>query len=162
MDLSKLSTGDKIIGVSGVLLLIFSFFPWLGFSYAGFSESRSAWTFTLCWIAVLLGVAMVVLVALKAAGKDMPKVGTITWNQILAVAAIVVFGLIVIKVIAGPGTSGVDISGTGINKDRKIGIFLGLAASIGLIVGSIMNLRESGEMPGALGGSKSGDAPPAA
>ncbi len=33
MDLNKLSLGDKIIAVSGILLLIFSFFPWLGFSY---------------------------------------------------------------------------------------------------------------------------------
>lgn len=161
MDLSKLSTGDKVVGVSGIALLIFSFFPWLGFSYRGFSESRSAWTFTLAWIAVIIGVAMVVLVVLKATGKDMPKIGNITWNQVLAIAAILVFALIAIKLITGPGTNGVDISGTGVSKDRKIGIFLGLAASIGLVVGSVMNLREAGEMPGAIGGTKGGDAPPA-
>ena len=55
MDIKRLNTGEKVIGVSGILLLIFSFFPWLGFSYAGFSASKSAWTFTVCWIAVVLG-----------------------------------------------------------------------------------------------------------
>jgi hypothetical protein len=163
MDLSKLSTGDKVTGVSGILLLIFSFFPWLGFSVGSFSESRGAWSFTLLWLAVLIGVILVVLVALKAFGTELPKVGNITWNQIMGIAAIVVFALIAIKLIAGPSTHGVSLSGTGVSKDRKIGIFLGLAASIGLVVGSVMNLRESGEMPPALGGTKSGgDTPPTA
>ena len=47
VDINRLNTGEKVIGISGILLLIFSFFPWLGFSFAGFSESKSAWTFTL-------------------------------------------------------------------------------------------------------------------
>ncbi|MFI5047915.1 MAG: hypothetical protein ACHQIG_12690 [Acidimicrobiia bacterium] len=161
MDLSKLSTGDKVIGVSGILLLIFSFFPWLGFSVGSFSASKSAWSFTLLWFAVIIGVALVVLVVLKATGTELPKVGNITWNQIMSVAAIVVFGFILIKLIAGPGTGGVSLAGTGVSKDRKIGVFLGLAASIGLVVGSVMNLREAGEMPGKLGGAKGGDTPPA-
>ena len=48
MDLNRLSTGDKVTGVSGIVLLISSFFPWLGFSYDGgsfgsASASKSAW-----------------------------------------------------------------------------------------------------------------------
>lgn len=160
MDINKLNTGEKVIGVSGVLLLIFSFFPWLGFSVSGFSASKSAWTFTLCWIAVVLGVLMAAYVIAKAAGVDVPGLGTVKWAHILLGVAIVVFLFILIKVIVGPSTGGVDISGTGVSKDRKIGIFLGLLASIGLVAGAYLNAKETGDLPGSLGGSSGGTAPP--
>jgi hypothetical protein len=157
MDLNRLSTGDKVIGVSGILLFIFSFFPWLGFSFGGFSESRSAWTFTLCWIAVILGVALVIYVILRMQGVNLPTLGSITWNQVALGVAILAAVLILIKIITGPGTGGVDISGTGIDKERKIGIFLGFIASLGLVAGAFLNLKESDELPGR---SSSGDAAP--
>ena len=62
--------------------------------------------------------------------------------------AILVAVLILIKIITGPGTSGVDISGTGIDKERKIGIFLGFLASLGLVGRRVMNLKEADEIPG--------------
>jgi hypothetical protein len=162
LDINRLNTGEKVIGVSGILLLIFSFFPWLGFSYAGFSASKSAWTFTLCWIAVVLGVLMAGLVIAKAAGVDVPELGNVKWAHILLGVAIVVFVFILIKVIVGPSTNGVDISGTGVSKDRKIGIFLGLLASIGLVAGAYLNAKETGDLPGSLGGAAGGSAPPPA
>lgn len=160
MDLSKLSLGDKIIAVSGILLLIFSFFPWLGFSFGSFSASGSAWKFTLCWLAVLLGVACVVSVVLKMQGVKLPELGSVTWPQIVLGIAVVAFLFILIKVIAGPGTGGVDISGSGVTKTRKVGIFLGLASSIGLVVGAYLNVKEAGDLPGALGGKKGDGATP--
>ncbi|HEU5307002.1 MAG TPA: hypothetical protein VFW97_06725, partial [Acidimicrobiia bacterium] len=149
------------IGVSGVLLLIFSFFPWLGFSYGGFSASKSAWTFTLCWLAVILGVLMAGYVIAKAAGVDLPELGNLRWAHVLLGVAIVAFVFILIKVIVGPSTGGVDISGTGVSKDRKIGIFLGLLASIGLVAGAYLNAKETGDLPGSLGrGTAGGSTPP--
>jgi hypothetical protein len=160
LDINRLNTGEKVIGISGILLLIFSFFPWLGFSYAGFSASKSAWTFTLCWLAVVLGVLMAGYVIAKAAGVDMPELGNVRWAHILLGVAIVVFLFILIKLIVGPSTGGVDISGTGVSKDRKIGIFLGLLASIGLVAGAYLNAKETGDLPGSIGGAKGGSAPP--
>lgn len=160
MDINKLNTGEKVMGVSGILLFVFSFFPWLGFSYGGFSASKSAWNFTLCWIAVVLGVVIAGLVIAKAAGVEVPALGSVKWAHIFLGVTSVVFLLIVIKLIAGPSTGGVSISGTGVSKDRKIGIFLGLLASAGLVVGSYLNAKETGDLPGALGGSKGGSAPP--
>lgn len=159
MDINRLNTGEKVIGVSGVLLLIFSFFPWLGFSYAGFSASKSAWTFTLCWLAVVLGVLMAGYVIAKAAGVEMPELGNVKWAHILLGVAVVAFVFILIKVIVGPSTGGVSLAGTGVSKDRKIGIFLGLIASIGLVAGAFLNAKETGDLPGSLGGAK-GDATP--
>src|SRR5215218_10976893 len=83
VDINRLNTGEKVIGISGILLLIFSFFPWLGFSYAGFSASKSAWTFTLCWLAVVLGVLMAGYVIAKAAGVDLPELGSVRWAHVL-------------------------------------------------------------------------------
>jgi len=162
LDINKLNTGEKVIGVSGILLLVFSFFPWLGFSYAGFSASKSAWTFTLCWLAVVLGVLMAGYVIAKAAGVDLPDLGNLKWAHVLLGVAVVVFLFILIKLIVGPGTNGVDISGTGVSKDRKIGIFLGLIASIGLLAGAYLNAKETGDLPGALGGSSAPPPPPTA
>ena len=160
MDLSKLSLGDKIIAVSGILLLIFSFFPWLGFSYGPFSASGSAWKFTLCWLAVVLGVLCVVYVVLKMQGVKLPELGSVTWGQVVLGVAIVAFVFILIKVIAGPGTGGVNLSGSGVSKERKIGIFLGLISSAGIVAGAFLNVREAGELPGSLGGKKEGGATP--
>ena len=160
MDINKLNTGEKVIGVSGILLLVFSFFPWLGFSYAGFSASKSAWNFTLCWIAVVLGVALAGLVIAKAAGVELPDPGSVRWAHILLGVAALVFLLILIKVIVGPSTGGVNLAGTGVSKDRKIGIFLGLLASIGLVGGAYLNAKETGDLPGMLGGAKGGSVPP--
>jgi hypothetical protein len=160
VDINKLNTGEKVIGVSGILLLVFSFFPWLGFSYAGFSASKSAWTFTLCWIAVVLGVALAGLVIAKAAGVDVPELGSLKWAHIILGVAVLIALLILIKLIVGPSTGGVDISGSGVSKDRKIGIFLGLLASIGLVAGAYLNAKETGDLPGALGGASGGSTPP--
>ena len=160
MDLNKLTLGDKIIAVSGILLLIFSFFPWLGFDFGPVSASGSAWDFTLCWLAVVLGVLCVVYVVLKMQDVKLPDLGSVTWGQVVLGLAIVAFVFILIKVIVGPSTGGVELAGTGVSKERKIGIFLGLIASAGLVVGAYLNVKEAGELPGTLGGSKGGGTTP--
>jgi hypothetical protein len=160
VDINKLNTGEKVIGVSGVLLLVFSFFPWLGFSSGPFESSSSAWSFTLCLVAVIIGALMAGLVIAKAAGMDVPELGNVKWAHILLGAAIVVFLFILIKVIVGPSTHGVDVGNFGVSKERKIGIFLGLLASIGLVAGAYLNAKETGDLPGPLAGGTGGAAPP--
>jgi len=154
MDLSKLSRGDQVIGASGIALLIFSFFSWLGVKVGSGSvsaeASKSAWGFTLTLFAVLIGIAMVVVVVLKMQGVSIPKPGNFTWGQVLLVAGAVVFAFVIIKVIAG--VSGVP-SGVGISKTRKIGAYLGVLASAGLLVGGFFKFQED---------KAGGGAPPAA
>ena len=112
MDLSKLTPGDQVIGISGIVLLLFSFFSWLGATVsvgarglAGFSASGSdnAWGFTLTLIAVLIGLVLVAYVVAKAAGVEIPdKFGSVTLAQILLGLAAVAFLFVLIKIIAGP------------------------------------------------------------
>ena len=163
MDLNKLTNGDKIIGISGVLLLIFSFFKWLGYDVGPFTASQSAWSFTILLIAVILGIAVTALVVMKAAGVKLPELGGVTWNQVILGVCALIFLLILIKIIAGPSAHGLDLGSAGVSKSRKIGIFLGLIASAGMVVGAFLNAKESGELPPQLGGAKGGgSAPPTA
>ena len=111
MDLNKLSRGDQVIGVSAIVLFIFSFFNWLGFTgKAGLvtaSVSWSAWHFTITLLAVLLGLVMLAYVVLKALGVEIPaKFGNVTLAQILLGVAAVAFLFVLIKVIAGPNVPG--------------------------------------------------------
>ena len=59
-----------------------------------------------------------------------------------------------------PEHGGVD-TGYGVSKERKIGIFLGLLASLGLVAGGYLKAKEAGELPGSLGGAKGGRHRPA-
>lgn len=158
MDLNKLTTGDKVIGVSGIVLFIASFFKWLGLKFEGGEVlgqrvsgdigSKSGWGFTLTLIAVLIGIALVVLVALKASDAKLPNLGGVSWAQIMLGAAAVAFIFVLIKLIAGFDTSGVS----GLESTRKIGIFIGIIASAGLVAGAWLNFQ----MDKARGSSSAG------
>jgi hypothetical protein len=156
MDISKLSRGDQIIGVSGIALFIFSFFKWLGYSFkssavpTGFNASYGAWSFTLCWLAVIIGIALVAYVALKAAGVKLPDLGGVTWAQVVLGLAAVALLFVLIKLVAGPSSHGVDLGAAGISKSRKIGIFLGLIASAGLTAGAFLNFQAEKGGGGAM------------
>ncbi len=141
MDLSKLTTGDKVVGVSGIVLFIFSFFSWLGVditigglgSYG--SSSASAWSFNLPLLAVLLGVLAVVAVVLKAAGVAVPEMGMTHGMRQLVIGA-VALAFVLIKTVVG-------ISGLpdGISTTRGIGLWVGLIACIGLTVGGYLTMQ---------------------
>jgi hypothetical protein len=157
VDLTKLTMGDKVIAGSGIALFIFSFFNWLGVEVNNgpfnASESKSGWGFTLTLIAILIGIAMVVLVALKAFGVDLPALGSVTWGLVLLVMGSVAFVFVLIKVIVGPNLgNAADIPG--VDKTRGIGIFLGLIATAGLAAGGYLRFKEDK--------AGSGSAPPPA
>ncbi len=155
MDLSKLTTGDQVVGVSGIVLFIFSFFDWLGVdaTFGGVSTygGASAWSFTLPLLAVLLGVLAVVGVVLKAAGVAMPEMGMTHGLRQLVIGA-VALAFVLIKTVVGINVPGV--AGDGLSETRGIGLWVGLIACIGLTVGGYLTMQ----------GEKSGGSsmPPAA
>lgn len=154
MDLARLTMGDRVIGISGIVLFIASFFDWLGAKVDQgpfeVSDAKSGWGFTLTLIAILIGIAMVVLVSLKAFDVKLPEMsGQLTWGAILLIMGVVAFVFVLIKLIAGPnlGEAG-DISG--VEKTREIGIFIGLVATAGLAVGGYLRFQEDkGTSPAA-------------
>lgn len=75
MDLSKLSTGDKVIAGSGIALFVFSFFPWFKWEFGGYSASQSGWDYFFTGIVpVLFGLILVgyVLVTKVLDGVTLP------------------------------------------------------------------------------------------
>jgi hypothetical protein len=149
MDLNKLSRGDVIIGISGIVLFIFSFFDWLGFNYKSSIAtinlgSGSAWHYTLTLLAVLLGLVLLGYVVMKALGVEIPdKFGNVTLAQIMLIIAAIAFLFVLIKVIAGPNVPGGFSLPPSVSKSRKLGIFVGLGATVGLLVGAFLNFQES-------------------
>lgn len=139
MDLSKLTTADKVIAGSGIALFIFSFFPWFGFDLdTGFgtaSYSESAWDDFLPIIAVLLAIALVVLLVLvKFSTVRLPQL-PMSLNQIFLIGGIVVFALLLLKLIIGGEEQNIDL-------ERRIGVFLGVLAGAGLAVGGWLKSQE--------------------
>jgi hypothetical protein len=135
MDTSKLTTGDIIAGVGGIVLLISLFLPWYGASVdvAGFSasESASGWK-ALGFIDILLfliSVAAIAIVAARAAGAlpaDIPAPVILLGLGALAVV-LVLFRIIDIPV-EGDVPDEVDLS-------RKIGVFIALISAAAVTYG---------------------------
>jgi hypothetical protein len=129
MDTSRLTPGDMIAGVGGIVLLISLFLPWYGVSVdvAGFSASESAtgWE-VLSFIDILLflcAVVAIAVVAARAAGSLPPDVpaGVV----LLAVGALALL-LVLFRIIDIPAPGDVPDE---VDLSRKIGVFIALIAS---------------------------------
>jgi peptidoglycan biosynthesis protein MviN/MurJ (putative lipid II flippase) len=136
VDLSKLTQSDKVIGISGILLLIFSFFPWYGIDTAFGNYNRNGWDYFLFGtLPVLLAIAIVVLIALQRFSDvklpDLP----IPWTQAYLIGAGIAAALILLKLLIGDDVANVDL-------DRKFGLFLALLAALGLVAGCVLKSRE--------------------
>jgi hypothetical protein len=146
MDLNKLTLGDRVVVVSGVLLLIFAFFPWFDYDIRGFEElgsvgSQSGFDFFLFGIIpVILGLAMIAQIAVSRFGTaTMGKVGSLSWGQIHLILGAIAAALVVLLVIIGDEESGFGIT---VDGDRQIGLFLAALAALGLLAGGILKMRD--------------------
>jgi hypothetical protein len=158
MDTSRLTTGDMIAGVGGVVLLISLFLPWYGVSVdiAGVSASTSGsgWE-ALGFIDILLlliSVAVIAIVAGRAAGAlpdDLPA--PVLLLGLGALAVLLVLYRIIDIPVDGDIPNQLDLS-------RKIGIFIALIASAAIAYGG---WRTNSETPGARRGRPATDPPPA-
>jgi hypothetical protein len=135
VDLKKLSQGDKIIGASGILLLIFSFLPWFKVDLGPFGDvSANGWDYFLTGIIpVLLGLIMIAHVAITNFSPQ-TKLPTlpITWGQVHMALGGLAALLVVLRLLIGED-AGVD---------RAIGLFLATLAAIGLAVGGFFKMKE--------------------
>ncbi len=117
MDLKKLTPGEITTAVSGVLLLVFSFFTWYGFDLGPFGDvSQNAWQRPgAFWsiIAVLIGVVLAAHVIVeKIANVDLPeRLGSIGWGVVHLAGGAIAFIFVIIKAASSDGL------------DRKIGLW---------------------------------------
>ena len=152
MDLKKLTPGEIVTAVSGVLLLVFSFFKWYSVDLGPFGDfSRNGWQSPgALWsvLAILIGIVLAAHVIVeKLSGVDLPdRLGSIGWGVVHLAGGALALLFLIIKLINH-------------SSDSAIGLYLGILCGVGLLAGGYMMAKEAGELPQQLGG-KGGATPP--
>ncbi|HEU4706345.1 MAG TPA: hypothetical protein VFS64_04065 [Solirubrobacterales bacterium] len=150
MDVDRLSTGEKIAGVSAILLFIFMFLDWFTVSasngFVSVSVGGSAWD-ALDVIPIILMVAIVAAVGVAVVRlTDAVFEPSISANAVVAVLGIVSVLLILYRIISPP-----DSGFSGVSVDPAVGIFLGLVAAAGIAYGGYRAMQEEGTSFGDVG-----------
>jgi hypothetical protein len=139
VDLSKLTTGQKIALGAGVVLLIDLFLPWYSIDIGIASASANAFDAGFfAWFGSFLAIAAAVLIGLKVFQEgEGVSLGTLKTEQIALVLGGLGTFFILLRLITETDFLG-------------FGIFLGLIAAGAITYGSFMAMKEAGlEMPSA-------------
>lgn len=168
MDLNKLTKGERILGISALLLLILSFLPlWakleIETGLEGFDGTTrySAWSAAFGFmmkLALILAIVALVLVAIRAAGTSM-NLPVPAW-QIYAVCAGITLVLLLITVLTGPVGDQGDIGGY--EWSRGLAIFIAPLLGAGMAYGAFLTMSEEGASPtSTTTGTHTSTTPPA-
>ena len=145
MDTGRLSQGQMIAAVSGVVLLVAMFLPWIGVSGpeipAGVpvpsgvdtSTSRNLWEGSTLDIYLLITAVVAILPALLALSGSAEE---FSFTSAACFLLGVVGAVLVIAFLT------VDFPDAG-GAERKIGAFIGLAAAIGVAFGGFRAMQEA-------------------
>ena len=154
MDFTRLTQGEKIAGASGIALILIMFiFKWFGLEFngdlggVGFSGvdlgSRNAWG-SYGFIDIVLFITVLAALGLALLSASEGEVGLpVAMSAIVAGLGVLSVVLIIISIISPPDF-GLDLSGTGVDHTRKIGVWLGLLAAIGVAYGGWRAMQEEG------------------
>jgi hypothetical protein len=154
MDFTRLTQGEKIAGVSGIALILIMFiFKWFGLEFSGDVGglgvsgvdlgSRNAWG-SYGFIDIVLFVTVAAAIGLALISASQTEVGLpVAASAVVAGLGILSVVLIIISILSPPDF-GLDLSGTGVDETRKIGVWLGLIAAIGVAYGGWRAMQEEG------------------
>lgn len=138
MDTSKLSLGDQIAAASGVALLVVLFLPWYGVdvNVAGFSASESvnAWE-AMSFIDILLFLVALVAIGVPVARATGSLPDDLPGPLLILAAGALGILLVLFRLIDIPAPDVPSIAEDSVDFGRKIGIFLGLIATVGISYG---------------------------
>lgn len=146
MDLNKLTTSDKVIAGSGIVLFIASFLPWFKIEIFGRSATANGWDVGFFWagIPALLGLAAAGLVlANKLSDFKLPEI-PIPWGQAFLIAGAVSAAIVVLKLLIGEEF-----------VDRAWGLFVATIAALGFAAGGFLKFQENDDAPATGGGTGS-------
>ncbi|MFP5254796.1 MAG: hypothetical protein ACLGI8_02990 [Acidimicrobiia bacterium] len=150
MDLNKLTTADKVIAGSGIVLFIAYFLPWFKADAFGFTATASGGDVGFLWatLPMLLGlIAAGVIIATKLFDAKLPDLPAPLGQIMLGIGAVAAV-LVILKLIIGEDPTEII--------DRAYGIFIAALAAIGLAVGGYLKMQEGDSTPSS---GSSGSAP---
>jgi hypothetical protein len=166
VDIDKLSDGEKISGISAVLLFIFMFFDWFdveisgggGFS-SGTIGSGSAWD-ALDNIPIFLVITIVAVLAVAALRlTDAAYEPPFPASMVVVVLGGISVLLILYRIIDTPG--GGSFGGASVDVSPTFGIFISLIAAGGITYGGYRAMEEEGASFGDTFDRSSGAGSPA-
>jgi hypothetical protein len=152
VDLSKLTTSDKMILGGGLAYLICMFFPWYGIEIPFVGDyNNSGWDYFLGGILPLILIAIMCSHVLASAFSDteLPE-PPVPWAQVHLGTGIVAAVLVGLRLLIGSDEAGVDL-------DRKFGLILAVIAAIVVAVGGVKKSQEGDSAPSS--GGSTGSAP---
>ena len=131
MDLRRLRVGEWIVGASGVLLLVALFLPWYG------DPSSTAWeAFAVLDVILTLLALAAIAVPVVTATHRVPAL-PLALESLTALFALLGLVLVLIRVLNLPGEA----------DGREIGLWLGLAATLGICSGALVGMRDERRSP---------------
>jgi uncharacterized membrane protein YfcA len=141
MSRSSTDTGYAVAGISGfALILIMLLFAWFGFPRAAGIDAFKAfhdWVLFFLLFAAFAGMALA-LVGATGSRVDLP----VTLSAVTTALGVIAFVILLIYLISPPSYS---VTGFGsVSLDRKVGIWLGLIATVGVALGGYMAMQEEG------------------
>jgi hypothetical protein len=154
MDLRRLRAGEWLVGISGLVLFVALFLPWYDIQEGivfgpvdAFDASASAWDSfavldVLLAICALGGMAVVIVTAIHST----PAV-PLALQSLLTILALVLVALVAFRLIDPPDVSFVEGGGRLVREQvdevsRGAGAWLGLAGTLGLVVGGLVAMRD--------------------
>jgi hypothetical protein len=144
VDLSKLTTADKLIIGGGLAYLIFMFLPWYGVE--DFTDaSNSGWDYFLGGIIPLLIILVMVaqIVVTKFSDTELPS-PPVPWSQVHLIAGVAVAIILLLRLLIG---SDVEVFGEDFDLERKYGLFLAVIAAIVVAVGGFLKSQDPDVTP---------------
>jgi hypothetical protein len=157
MDVDRLSTGEKIAGLSAILLFIFMFLNWYSVEVSGnaggftvsASEGGSAWeAFSLIDLILMLTVIVTVAAVAIRLSDAMVEPPVSLTAVITALGGLSVL-LIIYRILDTPDAG--SFPGVSVDVSPSIGIFLGLIAAAGITYGGYRAMQEEGTSFGDVG-----------
>jgi hypothetical protein len=138
VDTSKLGIGDQIAAVSGLVLLVVMFLPWYGVdvNVAGLSASTSvtAWE-SMSFIDILLFLVALVAVGVPVAKASGSLPDDLSGGMLVLAAGGVGLLLVLFRLIDIPAPDVPAAAEGSVDFGRKIGLFLGVLAAVGITYG---------------------------
>jgi hypothetical protein len=128
MDLRRLRAGDYVATLSGAALFVSLFLPW----YSADGEEATAWqALTAIDVVLALVAALAVSLLPVTASQPVPAV-PVALSAFVTLAGLIGLVLVLVRLASLPGAA----------DGREWGLWLGLLAAIGMVVGAALAMRD--------------------